>query len=196
MRNLFKRTKLTIASLALVSLFLLAVGFQVVSAAPGSVGAPTRLSEYGVTRVYASEDFLGSAKITIVSNGAAPFFVEKILVILDHAADVDVLLDTINIDGTGVIQISGYSSTSRVVVLPGGSLIGEVVASFPSSLQFLFSRDPLGNEALAASGTEGNGLAIGLRSVSGEYNLGTTLSVLALVIAPANDTISMTVSNF
>jgi hypothetical protein len=191
-----KRTKFTIASAGLISLIVLALGFQLVSAPPGSTGAPTRLSEYGVTRVYASDNFMGSAKIAIVSDSAAPFFIEKILVILDHAADVDVLLDTVNIDGTGIIQISGYSSTSRVVVLPGGSLIGEVTSSFPTNLQFLFSKDPLGNEALAVSGTPGNGLVVGLRSVSGGYNLGTTLSVIALVTAPANATISMTLSTF
>jgi hypothetical protein len=75
-------------------------------------------------------------------------------------------------------------------------LIGEVTSSFPSNLQFLFSKDPLGNEALAVSGTLGNGLVVGLRSVSGGYNLGTTLSVIALVTASANATISMTLSNF
>lgn len=194
MRTSVKR--LRIASVVLLSLIVLALGFQFVSAPPRSIDVPTRLSDYGVTRVYASENFMGSAKITIVSNGAGPFFIEKILLILDRAADVDVLLDTINIDGTGIIQISGYSSTSRVVVLPGGSLIGEVTSSFPSNLQFLFSKDPLGNEALAVSGASGNGLVVGLRSVSGEYNLGTTLSVIALVTAPANATISITMSAF
>jgi len=196
MRGFSKRIKFTIAGIGLVSLIVLVLGFQFVSAPPGSSGVPTRLSEYGVTRVYASGNFMGSAKITIVSDSAAPFFIEKILVIVDHPADVDLLLDTINIDGTGIIQISGYSSTSRVVVLPGGSSIGEVTSSFPSDLQFLLSKDPMGNEGVAVSGIPGNGLVVGLRSVSGGYNLGTTLSAIALVVAPANATVSMTMSAF
>lgn len=152
------------------------------------------LSQYGVVRVYASQTFMGNTKIRIVSDSAPPFFVDRIFIVLNRPADFDILLDSINIDGTGEIQFSGYSAAAKVVVVPAGLVVGEVTASIPSNLNFLLVKDPLGNSALSASGGPGNGVTVGLRFMSGAYDLGTKISATALVTAPANATITMNMS--
>jgi len=191
---LAKRTRMAVAATALIFLSALAVGSQFVLAPPSSGGTPTRLSEYGVVRVFASDSFTGVTKITIASDGAAPFFVERIYIILNARSDSDILLDNIAIDGTPTIQISGYSGSTKVVVVPAGFSVGEVINSIPNNLNFLLVRDPLGNDALSASGGAGNGIVAGLRFMSGAYSLGTTMYAIALVTTSSDATISMTIS--
>ena len=183
-----------IAVIGLILLSLTVAGIQFALAPPSSGGRPMPISQYGVVRIYATQTFTGNVKITIVSDSMAPFFVEKILVTVNRQADFDIILDNINIDGTGVIQVSGYSPTSRVVVVPSGFMIGEVISSLPPSLKILLSIDPLGNDAISVSGLQGNGLVVGLRYVSGAYNLGTIISATALITGPTNATIIMSMS--
>ena len=61
--------------LILVSYFPL--GFQYVSAPLTSGGVPTRQSDYGVASVFAGQTFMGTLKIKITSDRAAPFFVDQ-----------------------------------------------------------------------------------------------------------------------
>jgi hypothetical protein len=131
--------------------------------------------------------------LNVCSDTLAPFFIARIFIFLNRPADSDILLDSINIDGTGVIQYYGYSSTSKVIVVPAGLVVGEVTTSIPSNLNFLLVKNPLGNDAPSASGGSGNGVVIGLRFMSGAYNLGTTISAIALVAAPANTMITMNI---
>ena len=189
-----KRTRMAIAAIALILLSVLVASSQFVLAPPSSSGTPTSLSEYGVVRVYASNSFTGVTKITVASDSAAPFFVERIYIILNTRSDSDILLDNIAIDGTPTIQISGYSGSTKVVVVPAGLSVGEVINSIPNNLNFLLAKDPLGNDALSASGGAGNGIVAGLRFMSGAYSLGTTMYAIALVTASSDATISMTIS--
>lgn len=185
---------MVVAATALIFISLLVVNSQFVLAPPSSNATPARLSEYGVVRVYASNSFTGATKITITSDNAPPFFVERIYVFLNTRADSDILLDNIAIDGTPTIQISGYSGSTKVVVVPAGSTVGEVINSIPSNLDFLLVKDPLGNSALSAGGGAGNGIVAGLRFMSGAYSLGTTMYVITLVTALSDATISMTIT--
>lgn len=190
-----KRTMIGVAVIGLILVSYFVVGFQYVFAPLTSGGVPTRQSDYGVVSVYASQTFMGTLKIKITSDRAAPFFVDRILITMNRQADTDILLDTISPDGTNIIQISGYSGPSKVTVVPAGSTIGEVITALPSNLAFLIVRDPLGNNAVWANGGAGNGIVVGLRFMSGAYNVGEIISVTALVTAPANATITITTSN-
>jgi hypothetical protein len=158
------------------------------------VGVPALQSDYGVVTVFASQTFLGTLKIKITSDRAATFFVDKILITMNRQASSDILLDTISPDGINTIQISGYSGPSKVTVVPAGSTIGEVVTALPSNLAFLTVKDPLGNNAVWANGGAGNGIVVGLRFMSGAYDLGQIISVTTLVTAPANATITISTS--
>jgi hypothetical protein len=191
---LVKRTGMAVAASMLIFLSLLVVNSKFVLAPPPSSATPSSLSEYGVVRVCASNSFTGVTKITVTSDNAAPFFVERIYVFLNTRADSDILLDNIVIDGTPTIQISGYSGSTKVVVVPAGFTVGEVINSIPSNLDFLLVRDPLGNSALSAGGGAGNGVVAGLRFMSAAYSLGTTVYVIALVTAVSDATISMTIT--
>jgi hypothetical protein len=146
-----RRTKTAIRIVALILLTLLTVGCQFVLATPSSNDTPTSLVDYGVVRVYAANPFTGVARITIIGDNAAPFFVERIYVFLNTRSDSDILLDNLAINGTPMIQISGYSGSARVVVVPAGFTVGEVINAIPNNLDFLLVKDPMGNDAISAS---------------------------------------------
>lgn len=187
-----KLPRVVIVGTALIILSLLAVDPQFVLAPLASGGVPTRESDYGVVSVYASQTFMGTLKIKITSDRAAPFFVDRLLITMNRQAGSDILLDTISPDGVNVIQISGYSGPSKVAVVPAGSTIGEVITTIPSNLNFLIVRDPLGNNGVWGNGGAGSGIIVGLRFMSGAYDVGEIISVTALVTAPANATITIT----
>jgi hypothetical protein len=151
------------------------------------------LTQYGVVRVYASIQFTGTTKFTITSLGSSPFFVSRLTLFLNRPADFDILLDSMNVDGTGTIQISGFLASSKVVVVPAGLTAGDVVVALPNFLSFLLVKDPMGNDAIVASGGDtGGGLVVGVRFMAGSYNIGTTVTAVATVVAPANATVTMT----
>lgn len=151
------------------------------------------LNQYGVVRVYASTQFTGTAKIAIITQGSSPFFVSRLTLFLNQPASSDILLDTINVDQMGAIQISGVLASSKVVVVPAGLTVGEVVSAVPTSLDFLVMKDPMGNDAIIANSGSGGGLVVGVRFMSGGYNIGTVaVTAVATVVAPVNATVSMT----
>ena len=189
-----RRTRIAALALAIIVVSLASVSWYVLAPPPPSTNAPMPLSEYGVLRLYASVQFTGNARITINSQGGlSPFFVSRLTLFLDRPADVDILLDSINIDGTGLLQVSSsYLPSSKVVVVASGLQVGDVVTSIPSYLSMFIVKDPMGNDALAANG--GSGVIIGLRfSAGGAAVLGpTNISVIATIVAPTNSTVSMT----
>jgi hypothetical protein len=195
MRAFARRTRILVSSVVVILLSLAALGLQYVLAPPASDGVPVRLSDFGVVRVYASVQFLGNAKIKIVATGLGPFFIAKILVILNKPADADIVLDSISIDGTTSIPVSsGFPGANRVVIVAAGAVVGEIVGSLPDYLNILLTKDPLGNDAFAASCGEGNGMLLSVRYFSGTYYPGATISAIALVTAPANATVTMTIA--
>jgi hypothetical protein len=117
----------------------------------------------------------------------------RVVIILNTQADTDLVLDTIKIDGTSSIQVSGYSASTKVTVVSAGNIIGELVTSMPSQLDFLLVKEPLGNTGIAVDGGDGDGLTFTLRFWSGTY-LGTTLTAIALVTAPTDSTITLTMT--
>ncbi|MGD0175228.1 MAG: hypothetical protein ABSC50_00180 [Candidatus Bathyarchaeia archaeon] len=190
---LARRTRVAILAAAIILIGLASISLSYVLAPPPSTDIPTPLSQYGIVRVYASTQFLGNSKITITSQGTGPFFITRIVLVLNRAADFDILLDTISIDGTGVMQITGFSTSSKVVVVPAGLMVGDVISAIPPYLNFLLVKDPMGNDALIANGGS-EGVTIGVRFMSGAYNVGTTVSAIATVLAPSNSTVTMTMS--
>lgn len=191
LRVLSRKTRIAILVAAIIVVSLGSISWYVLAPPPPSTNAPTPLTQYGVVRVYASVQFTGNAKITIDSQGAlSPFFISRLTLFLNKPADFDIVLDTINIDGTGVIQVSSYLATSKVVIVASGLQVGDVVTSIPSYLSVFIVKDPMGNDALVANG--GSGVAIGIRFASGGLSIGTTVSAIATIVAPTNTTVSMT----
>ena len=191
---LARRTRIGITAAALIFVSLAAIGLQYVLAPPPSNSAPVPLSQYGVTRVSVRGISQAAITIEILGDGAGPFFIVKILIILNKPADADIVLDSINIDGTGSIPVSGYSAATKVVVVPAGLVVGELIASIPSYLGFLLVKEPLGNVGIAVNAGATNGFSFMLRFLSGAYYLGTTITAIALVTAPANATVTMTMT--
>ena len=179
---------------AIILVSLASITLRYVLAPPPSTNAPMPLSQYGVVRVYASIQFTGNAKIKITSQGSTPFFVSQLTLFLNRPADFDILLDTINVDGTVSIQVSGFLGSSKVVVVPAGLLVGDVLASMPNYLNFLLVKDPMGNDAIVANGGDDSGVIVGVRFLSGAYGGGTTISAIATIVAPTNATVTMTMS--
>jgi hypothetical protein len=191
---LTRRTRIAVMAAALIFVSLAAIGVQYVVAPPPSSNAPVPISQYGVARTSVRGTFQGITKIRILSDGAGPFFIVKILIILNKPADADIVLDSLEIDGTGSIPVSGYSAASKVVIVSAGAVVGELIASIPSYLAFLLVKEPLGNVGIAANGGDLNGFTFVLRFLSGAYYLGTTITAIALVTAPANSTVTMTMT--
>ncbi len=189
-RILSRRTRIAVLAAAIIVVSLASVSWYVLAPPPPSTNAPMPLSQYGVVRLYASVLFTGTAKITINSEGGlSPFFVSRLTLFLNRPADFDVLLDTINIDGTGPVQVSSYLPSSKVVVVASGLQVGDIVSSIPSYLSVFILKDPMGNDALVANG--GSGVVIGIRFSSGGVGLGTTVSAIATIVAPTNSTVTI-----
>lgn len=189
-RILSRRTRVAVLAVAIVVVSLASVSWYVFAPPPPSTNFPTSLSGYGVVRIYASVLFTGTAKITIDSQGGpSPFFISRLTLFLNRPADFDVLLDTINIDGTGPIQVSSYLPSSRVVVVASGLQVGDIVSSIPTYLGVFIVKDPMGNDALVANG--GSGVVIGIRFSAGGVGLGTTVSAIATIVAPTSSNVTM-----
>ncbi len=192
---LARRSKIGVLVAAIILVALTSISLRYVLAPPPQgPGAPMPLTQYGVVRVYASIQFAGTAKILITSQGSSPFFVSRLTLFLNRAADSDILLDSISIDQMGTIQISGFLASSKVVVVPAGLTVGEVVTAMPNFLSFLVIKDPMGNDAIVANSGDGGGLVVGVRFLSGAYGAGTVITAVATVVAPSNSTVSMTIT--
>ena len=190
-----RRIRMMMLAVAIILVSLASISLRYVLAPPPPPpSAPMPLNQYGVVRVYASILFTGTAKIKITSLGFSPFFVSRLTLFLNRPADFDILLDTINVDGTGSIQVSGFLGSSKVVVVPAGLLVGDVLASMPNYLNFLLVKDPMGNDAIVANGGDDSGVIVGVRFLSGAYGGGTIISAIATVVAPTNATVTITMS--
>jgi hypothetical protein len=186
--------RISVTAIGFIFVTLAVFGLQYVNAPPSFSGVPLPLSGYGIVSVSATGALQGTTTVEIHSDGSGVFFVVRVLIILNKPADSDVVLDSIKIDGTSSISISGYSAATKVVIVSAGNLVGELVTSMPSQLAFLVVKEPLGNAGIAVNGGDMNGLSFALRYWSGAYYLGTTITAIALVTAPADSTITMTVS--
>ncbi len=187
------RLRVLVAVVILVSLASISLRY-VFAPPPPTSGRPLPLTQYGVVRVYASTPFTGTIKIKITSQGSNPFFIERLTLFLNNPADFDIVLDSLNVDGTGTIQISGFLASPNVVVVPARSVVGDVVTSIPTLLSFLIVADPMRNDAIVVTGGDGNGLVVGIRFVSGGYSGGITMSAIATVVAPTNAAVTITMS--
>ena len=185
-----RRTRVALLAAAIILVSMASVSWYVLAPPPPSANSPIPLSLYGVVRLYASVSFTGNARITISSDGLGPFFVSRLTLFLNAPADLDVLLYSINIDGTSTMQVSSYLPSSKVVIVPSGLQVGDVISSIPSYLSELIVKDPMGNDALIANG--GSGVVFGIQFSSGGSGVGTTVMAIATVVAPSNSTVSMT----
>jgi len=128
--------------------------------------------------------------ITVSTNVPAPFFVEKLLLLLNMATQVDIVLDSISIDGVYTFSFNTYLA-QRVTIVASGSTMGDVVTQIPAYLNPLITKDPLGNNALFATGTT-SGLSVGVRFSSPIVE--SNLMIMALIVAPTSATVTLTVT--
>ena len=183
------------AGVALILLGIASIPLGFVSGQIPPASPPKLLSQYGVVRVYASATLGNRLQITITSREAAPFFVSALTLFLSTPAASNIVLNTINVDGMGAIQVSGVGATSssQVVVVTSGLTYGDVVQSMPSYLNFLIVKDPLGNNAIVADGGNGGGVVLGVGIQSGGYGGGATISAVATIVAPSDTIVTMTI---
>ena len=163
----------------------------VLAPAPPS-GPPVQATSYGVITVYNSASFSGTITVRISTDSNGPFYVEKLLILLNAPVQADIVLSSISIDGAYVYTFNNYQQQpSRVLVVPSGSTIGDIITALPTYLSALLAKDPIGNIAMFASGAT-NGLAFGLTSPNGF--VGTTYGALAIVVAPSSATVTLSLS--
>ena len=190
-------TRLGIAAAVVILACALSISLSYVTAQTlPTPGPPKLFSQYGVVRLYASMTFSGRAQITITSREAAPFYVSALTLFLTVAATSNIVINTINIDSTGPIQLSasGTAASSQVVVVPSGSMYGDIVQSMPNYLSFLMMKDPLENNAIVADGGTSGGIVITLGFMTGSYGSSTPLLAVATVVAPSDTIVTMTIS--
>lgn len=192
-RSLRTSTVTVALALMLIGLSILAV----VAALPPPSNLPIPVSSYGVVAVYASEATqatIGTVKINVASNGYGVFFVVKLLVFLNIAQQSDLTLSTISIDSFYTITLSQFYApqSPKIVVIPSGFTMGDVVTSLPSYLTGMLVKDPMGNMAIAVNGGAGNGLAVSLTFET--VGISGPVGAEAIVTAPSNDTITVSLS--
>jgi predicted small integral membrane protein len=181
------------AAVILLTVMLTFVTAPAPPSTPPSSNTPVSLTNYGVTDVYGAVQMSGGTtniQIYTVGNNA-PFFVEKILLMLQTPGQSDIVLQTVTINGVQSWSYATYNNQPRVTLVPQGTTMGDIISSLPSSLSLLMVKDPLGNQALFGSG-ETSGLTFGIG-----YStplVGGGVSVLALVVAPSNSTVTLNIS--
>ena len=149
-----------------------------------------------MVRVYASTAFNGVATLTIASRQSAPIFIATLTLFLSNAISQQIVLNTVNIDQTGPIQIYSSIGSTQIVIVPAGLTYGDIVQAIQATsyLSFLIVKDPLGNSAIVANGGGTGGIAIGIRSVAGAAPSGATMIAVATVVAPASTIVTLTFS--
>lgn len=190
------KPKFAIVAFALIVLIILAANLNSVLAPLLSAGLPFPLSGYGVVRISAGESFASSGgyvRISVSSDGVAPFFVVRVLVMLNAPVEADLVLDSISLDNFPPITISSFSSP-KVVIIQAGTTFGEIITSLPDRLSVLLVKEPMGNNAISVSGGANNGIVFVLRFSTGAYNIGSSMTATALVTAPSNSTVTITLS--
>jgi len=149
---------------------------------------PIQPSSYGIATLSESATVNGQFRIQISSTGGGPFFLIRLLVVLEAPADSDIILDSILLGSHNVIQVSGTNVVPKIVIVAAGSTVGDVVTNLPSFLKFLIVREPTGNDAVLVS----SGIGFVLRFSSSTYTSGADITVLALVSAPTTDSVTLT----
>ena len=141
----------------------------------------------------------GVVTITLNSNGYGAFFVVKLLIFLNPSGQTDLIIDTINLNGY-TYTFTQYYGAPKVIVVPTGSTVGEVLSALSISLptqlyNLLVMKDPLDNQAIVLSGGTDTGLTLKLRpgGTGGGAGFG-YISAVAVVTAPSNNTISLSMS--
>lgn len=189
----FLRSSTVISLYAFVAFVLIVMMTRVVLAPAPPSSPPVPTTSYGIITVFNSSTFSGgTVTLRISTDLNGPFYVEKVLIFLNAPVQADILLASISIDGAYVFNFNNYfQQPTRVVVVPSGSTLGDIIASVPSYMSSLLTKDPIGNTAMFASGAT-NGLAFGLTSPNGF--VGTTFSALAFVEAPSSATVTLAFS--
>jgi len=189
---------------SLSSVILLNVQAQTTSPpppGPPSGNAPIPFTQYGVVTVSATESFStpsGLVTITLNCNGFGTFFLVKLLFFLNPSGQTDLNIDSINLNGW-TYQFNQYYNAPRVTVVSSGSTVGELLnaltVSLPTQLTALIVvKDPLDNQAIPLSGGTGTGFILKLRPYQGGVTGFGYISAVAVVTAPSNDTISISMS--
>jgi hypothetical protein len=176
-------------------LVLLALSFTLLSQVFASVppNSPQPISSYGVIALHQSVAFSGGAvNIHVSTSGAALFYVEKILLLMDPATQVDIVLDNISVDGVYVYSFTSNPTAQRVTIVPSGSTMGDVITQLPEYLTPLIAKDPMGNNAAFATGGTTNGLSVGVRYSS--LVMGGNVLIMTLVVAPTSCTVTLTIT--
>ena len=184
-----------------VTLILLDTVVAQTCTSPCQPVTPSPIVQYGVVTLHGSATLSQSySTITIQIFTTAPgaFYVERIFLMLNAPVQSDLVLQSISIDGVYSYSFStsylGPGSAIRVVVLPTGGTIGDIITgiqnALPTSFGFLVVKDPLQNNAVVASGGT-NGLSFGV-TYSNLY-VGGTVQIMALVVAPTGSPVTMTV---
>jgi len=195
LRSLRTSTVTVALAVSLIGLTILSVAGTQSSTPPPPSNLPIPVSQYGVVTVYSNEatpPTLGTVKINVASNGYGAFFVTKLLVFMNNPQQSDLILSTLSIDGFYTITFSQFYGSPKVVIIPSGSTMGELVSSLPSYLAPILVKDPLGNMAIVMNGGVGNGLAVSL--TFGSQSGGGAVSAEGIVTAPSNNTITITMS--
>jgi len=152
---------------------------------------PVPFSGFGLASVGAQAEMNGGTlNIQVSTSSDGPFYVEKLLLMLQTPSQSDIDLESVSVDGVYTYSFSAYGAT-RAVVVPAGLTLGDVVTVLPSPLSFLLTKDPLGNSAVFASGGP-DGLSFGIA-----YStplVGGAVTILALILAPTTTTITLTTS--
>ena len=171
-------------------LLLLVLSFAFFTQAFALPNSPVPISSYGVVALSQSVTFNGvSVSIHVSTTGTGLFYVEKILLVMETAAQVDIVLDSIIIDGAHVYAFNAYLA-QKVTIIPSGSAMGDAIAQMSASLGPLLATDPMGNSAAFARGGDGNGLDVGFRYSS--PLIGGNAVVMVLVVAPTSCTVTLT----
>ena len=189
------RVSLAIKLATVTILVLMTANLSLYQATAFSEGSPYPISSYGVVRLSATEDFaLGgyNVRIGLASDSAAPFFVVRLLIVLNRPLETDIVLDSIKISDLPPITLTSPTSPNLVVV-PAGRNFGEIMNSLPDGFSVMVVKEPMGNLAFPVDGGEVGGLVFTLR-FSGGPLLGTTVSAFALITAPTNATVTMQLS--
>jgi hypothetical protein len=165
-----------------------------VSAVPPPSAQPIPLSQYGVVTVSANMTTVGGSStitIRIVCDQNDPFFLDKLIIVLKPAADGDLVLDSMNIAGTGTIIFSSFGMPSpKVVVVPAGIMVGEVLTALPSYAEPILVKEPMGNNAIPANGADG--ITLNLHFATQSYSI--TVWAFAIVTAPSSDHVTIAMS--
>ncbi len=166
--------------------------FRVCDTAP--VGTPIPFTEYGpvMISVNGSAPVGGRITLQITGDQNAVFFLTRLILIIGPAEASNLVLDSLNIDGTGTIAFSSYGvSSPKIVVVPAGSTSGESISALPSYADSFLLKDLAGNMGLAINGADSGATFVFHFDTQ---TFAPTIVTIALVTAPSSDSITIAMS--